>query len=247
MLWTLLDAHPGVRTATLRPEPKWFLRDDVDQADHAAYDADLFGGPAPTPEVRVEKSTTYLERPAVARRMAGCLPGVHVVAVLRDPVERAISNYWFTRRHGLEDRPLADAMTDEGEARDTPAGLSTSPFHYRRRGEYARLLGPWQDVFGSRLHLLRHRDVVRPGTELDALVAAVGLAPTTWPAAPRVVNAGDRGRDPDEAGVRASLARHFVDHTAALATGFAVDVSGWATADDDQDQPGRDLGGDEPD
>lgn len=256
LLWRLLGSHPDVDVSPRQPEPRWFLRDDVDHADHRAYDREVFGAAAtrpPTravvrPAVRVEKSTTYLERPEAAPRMLACLPDVEVVAVLRDPVERALSNYWYTHRHGLEDRGLASAMTADGEDREWPRGrLSTSPYHYRRRGEYARLLQPWRDIVGARLHLLRHDQVTRPGPAIDALFARVGLEPIPLDPAPAPVNAEPRGHDDDEATVRASLARYFADHDAALATTFGVDVTGWASADHHHHDPRHGLGGQEPD
>lgn len=63
--------------------------------------------------VRGEASPRYAMRPAtepVAERMAQVLPGLRVIYMVRDPIERLISNYEHWRRMGLEFRTLEDAL-----------------------------------------------------------------------------------------------------------------------------------------
>lgn len=246
LLWHLLDGHPDIEMAPLRPEPKFFLRDDVDTGDPAEWDHEVFGGP-PTTSARGEKSTTYLERGDVAARVVACVPDVHVVAVLRDPVDRALSNWRFSRQHGWETWSLADAMTDRGEDREWPRDrLSASPFHHRRRGRYADLLAPWAAAVGPRLHLLEHGALVAdPTAATDRLVTALGLPPSPrGDDDPGPVNASTSVDvpGPELARVRRSLARWFAGPNRDLARTFGVDVTGWTTPEDDHDQPGDRLG-----
>src|SRR3712207_7986704 len=51
-----------------------------------------------------EKSTSYLELPAAVARITAVLGRPRIVVQLRDPVARAVSNWGFSRGHGLEDR-----------------------------------------------------------------------------------------------------------------------------------------------
>ena len=66
----------------------------------------------------VEASPYYLYHPAVPRRVKEALGDVRVVAVLRDPVERAISQYKWIRQVGLETRSAEDAFRYDAERLD---------------------------------------------------------------------------------------------------------------------------------
>ena len=57
-----------------------------------------------------ETSPGYLYNPAAPERIEQSLPSVKVVAVLRDPVERALSQYRWMRQVGLETRGATEAF-----------------------------------------------------------------------------------------------------------------------------------------
>ncbi len=54
----------------------------------------------------------YLSLPYVAPRIAALLPGVALVAVLREPVAQVVSAWSKLRTLGVERRPLDVAMAD---------------------------------------------------------------------------------------------------------------------------------------
>jgi len=74
--------------------------------------------------------------------------------LLRDPVQRAISQYWHSRRLGAEDEPLAVALAREeqrlaGQEEIVGAGgesFAHRNFSYKARGRYAEQLRRWFDV-----------------------------------------------------------------------------------------------------
>src|SRR5680860_943931 len=129
-LHDLLAAHPDIAMARpARPEPKVFLRGEPVDAD--AYRAEYFGH-ADDAHLLGEKSTSYLEVPGVPERVADALGAPRIVAQLRDPVARAVSNWRFSRDHGAEDRPLADALrADLAGPREWDRSVSSvSPYAY---------------------------------------------------------------------------------------------------------------------
>ena len=71
------------------------------------------------------------------------------LVLLRDPVQRALSNWRFSTDHGLETRPVEEALRADldGEQPWDPAATSVSPFAYVRRGRYADHLPPWTSTF----------------------------------------------------------------------------------------------------
>lgn len=83
------------------------------------------------------------------------LPGVRLIAVLRDPVERAISHYYNDKRVGTETRSLRQAMDEELSYLDCPDDRLDTNLHdyyvsqrsYLSAGLYARHLSNWMRSF----------------------------------------------------------------------------------------------------
>src|SRR5699024_6375066 len=205
-LYTVLDAHPQIVMARpMRPEPKVFLSDEASARGLDWYRATYFadaggsadpGGSADTGgEVLLgEKSTSYLECPDAAPRAAAMLGGAQIVALLREPVARAISNWQFSTANGYEDRPLEQALADNLDSgRDWDrATTSVSPFAYLERGRYADHLQPWLETFGDaasggayegRVHLRFFEELVGDADAVRELYAALGVDPQFRPSA----------------------------------------------------------------
>src|SRR6266511_3399072 len=62
-----------------------------------------------------EASPYYMFHPLAPQRIAAALPEVRLIAVLRDPVERAWSHYRYERHRGYEDLPFEEALRREPE------------------------------------------------------------------------------------------------------------------------------------
>src|SRR5437773_35555 len=147
-LYYLLDRHPQVYMAKpVTPEPKFFLVDHLYEKGLPFYST-WFADAAPG-RLAGEKSTDYLESAPAAERIARDLPDVKLVFILREPVDRAYSNYLWTRMNGLEteDFPAALRLEDQRE-RELPERLTFArPFSYFSRGLYADLLTPYVERF----------------------------------------------------------------------------------------------------
>lgn len=123
----------------------------------------------------------------VPERIAAHNPGIKLVAVLRDPVERAISHYRHAVRQGWEaDRPdkaFSRALHPEALAR---ARLlpSESVSAYVTFGEYARILDGYRAVFGvEQLCLIPFEDLkADPLGVVTRVLGFLGLAEPWHPA-----------------------------------------------------------------
>ncbi|MGB7447856.1 MAG: sulfotransferase [Ornithinimicrobium sp.] len=149
-----LAAHPDIAMARpYRPEPKVFL--DPEPLDARSYRERYF--PHATDEHALgEKSTSYLETPQAPGRVAATLGSPKIVVQLRDPVQRAVSNYRFSCAHGMEDRTLDEALRGDLTA-PRPwdrSRSSVSPFAYVSRGRYAHELARWLDRFEVHVQFL---------------------------------------------------------------------------------------------
>lgn len=148
-LYHLLDQHPQVFLAKpVQPEPKFFLHSPRAGRDRAWYLENWFSRTGGARAVG-EKSANYLESREAAERMRTMFPNLRVLVVLRHPVERAFSNYVFSRRNGLETDEFDVAVRNEDRRLKTTSypGVSTHPLAYLRRGRYAEFLKDyWEAV-----------------------------------------------------------------------------------------------------
>ncbi len=142
-LYHLLDQHPQIYLARpINPEPKFFCHDPAVGRDRDWYLRTWFAN-VPTDAVAIgEKSTSYIDTPDVPQRIRQMLPGLKIIFMLRHPVERAISNYRFSKGNGLETGSIDVAFRDEARrvVRTKFANLSVHPLAYIERGHYARHL-----------------------------------------------------------------------------------------------------------
>lgn len=135
-----------------------------------------------------EASGYYMYHPFAIERVAKALPDIKLVAMLRDPVERAYSAWKHEKARGFEweDFPTALQLEDErlvGEVERIaadPAYESFSHRHhsYRHRGDYLGQLERVVDLLGrDRLHVLYSEDFFSdPAVEFARLADFLGLA-----------------------------------------------------------------------
>jgi len=179
-LYHLLDRHPEIAMAKpVRPEPKFFLNDEIYQKGLSYYASTWFAA-LPHGRLLGEKSTNYLESAAAASRIAKDLPGIKLVFILRDPVMRAWSNYRWTVMNQMEDRDFLSALQQE-ERQPTilpPHLRYARPYDYFARGLYYRMLKPYFDLFPRRdILCLRYEDIGgNPNELVSALHNFLGVA-----------------------------------------------------------------------
>jgi hypothetical protein len=95
-LYKVLDSHPEIYMAKpLRPEPKFFINDLEYSNGKLYYENKYFSSIDDSIKVLGEKGTSYIEHPDVSDRIKSFYPNAKIIVLLRNPVERAISNYFF--------------------------------------------------------------------------------------------------------------------------------------------------------
>ena len=146
-----------------------------------------------------EASPIYLSTPGAAARIHALLPRVRLVAVLRNPVDRAYSGYvtWLRETNRRLD-PRSDLVPGADWARPDS--------HWVKTGHYARLLGEFLKVFDpEQIKIFLYEDLVAsPGTVLADLHAFIGVAPRPVDDLPR----HNRGGQPRIPLVNAVLRNH---------------------------------------
>jgi hypothetical protein len=161
-LYVLAQSHPQLAMAEpMVPEPKFFLVRELWRCGVDYYSKKWFE-PLPVGRLLGEKSANYLETPNVADRMCRVLPQAKLIFVLRNPVDRAYSNYLWSWQNGLETETFARALALE-ERRDrnlAPNLRYARPHAYFSRGLYAEHLSRFFDRFPrEQILVLRHDDL----------------------------------------------------------------------------------------
>jgi len=236
----LLDEHPEIVMARpALPEPKFFYDDELFERGLDWYRSHFFGHQQGE-RLWGEKSVGYLESDLAADRIRAAFPDAPLLVSLRNPIGRAVSNYWFTAGHGLEDRPIEEALMAEDDGMVERDGdwflvagrrIAANPFIYRRRSRYVEDLRRWADRFGKdRMHIMVFEDVVGSETAVGDLYRFLGVDPSFRPSAlNRVVHASSGGRPiPDD--LHRRLAEEFEPSNRALEAEFGVDLSSWRSA-----------------
>ena len=131
--------------------------------------------PARPDQLRIESTPFYLYQRNARRRIAEELPRAKLIVVVRDPVDRAYSNWMHLWSDGLE--PESNFLRAfELERERTAAGWA--PFwHYRRLGLYGRQLEDlYRHVDADRILVVRYRELVAdPAGLMDRVCAFLGL------------------------------------------------------------------------
>jgi hypothetical protein len=114
-----------------------------------------------------EASPIYMTDRRIAEEISDLLPDVRLVAILRNPVERAYSSYLFHRRDGRESRSFEQAIREETEGVFSEDGLSFGQRSYLGLGFYDQLLAPYYNLFPrSRIGVFLFDHLVRDPAEL---------------------------------------------------------------------------------
>lgn len=116
-----------------------------------------------------EKSNSYMESPEAVDRIVAALPRARMIAMLRDPVERAYSDYCMLYRRSEVGKDIDRAL----DPRQAAAG------RFVVGGLYYRQLEPFFERFGADgvLVLLYEEFRADPGHEVAKVRSFLGLAP----------------------------------------------------------------------
>jgi len=175
-------------------------------------------------------STLY--RSECPERIHQSIPKAQLIAILRNPVDRAYSFYNHNLRGGLETLSFEAAidaeeqrLAEERERLENPDqmnGFAFMNYSYKARGVYVDQLAKWADVFpGKQLLVLRTEDLhADPEATLRKAFDALDL-PYHAPSQFRKINTAPY--DPLEPHVRRKLEDHFAPHNARLAEFLGTD------------------------
>jgi hypothetical protein len=191
----VLRAHPDVYVPERR-EPSYFAFADSDDRTRPAWhravrDEDEYRrlfAPAGAAAAFGEVSPEYLLHPDAAAAIARRIPDVTLLAVLRNPVDRAFSDWAMYRRDGTERLSFEAALDvqEERRQRGEPTGS------YLEAGRYAEQLQRFVAAFGPRrVHVWLYDDVTNDAAAAyREIFTVLGVRAVAVPSAHETYNVG---------------------------------------------------------
>lgn len=160
-LHMMLGRHPQIAMSEPK-EPQHFSFDSLYAGGAKAHNA-LFARRDDTIHFG-ESSQCYMVHPHAIDRIARDCRDPRIIFLLRDPIERLISQYAWTFRLGFEHRALREAVEVTGEETryefEPVLGVYRELGGYLAFSHYTTWIPKWQDEFGpERVLLLRTEDL----------------------------------------------------------------------------------------
>ncbi len=234
-LYHLLGQHPLVVPAA-RKEVHFF---DNRFGEGAEWYRQNF--PAPEhrdgrPTITGEASPYYLFHPHAPRRLAQTVPRARLIALLRNPVDRAYSHHRMMTSRDQEPLAFEEAVEAEGPRLrgetermlldEGYVSLTHQRFSYLSRGVYVDQLRHWSEFFDDeQMLILKSEDFyASPAEGFGRVLAFLGLpawAPENW----AILRKGEyeRPMDPE---TRRRLEEYFKPHNQRLYDYLGRDL-GW--------------------
>ena len=162
-----------------------------------------------------EASPSYLFDPQVPERMARIVPNARLIALLRNPVDRAYSHYQMEVRRAKEERSFEEATDDEMTSAEGEENTVDVAHAYLRRGLYAEQLQRFS-LFanGERLLVLKSENLFTRRLEvLERVMTFLGLPAFESTLAPP---AGRPTYEPMDPATRRRLEGFFAPHNERL-------------------------------
>ncbi len=229
-LYHILAEHPNIEMARpVKPEPKFFYWDHL-FARGVNYYLENFFSDRVDISLRGEKSTSYFESEKAAQRIARTFPQAKILIILRQPIERAVSNYWFSVNSGFETLPMEEAFLREEERRldYNPQEISVSPFAYLQRGRYIDYLLMYETYFSRKnIKVILYEQLVGSETLVYDLYKFLGVSAYQPVALHTRVNQGNKPDIALPAELRHYLLDYFADPNARLAEHLDISLSEW--------------------
>lgn len=181
-LYSLMRQHPDVYLPMpMAPECNFFLKTQEYEKGLRYYQERWFSKCRGERAIG-ERSSLLMSGEGVAERVHENLPGVRLIFLVRNPVDRAWANYRFTALAGLETLSFEEALAKEDErtaAEFRPFWREIRPHSYFRRGLYAEQLENFRRLFPPEQILVLRSDMLLKdlGPTMSRIFAFLGLRP----------------------------------------------------------------------
>lgn len=173
--------HPEIFVPqSKQPEPHFFLKTSLYERGVEWYHSTFFSN-VKNEKAIGEISTSHMYGEHVPERMYKYNPNLRFIVLLRNPVQRAFSNYWHSRKNGLEKISFDEAIQNETERLNA---LNTTmkeiaPFAYIGRSLYSEQFKRFFKYFDrEQFHVTLFEELIEnPKNELVKMLKFLGVNP----------------------------------------------------------------------
>ena len=206
-LQKLLEQHPDVYLPSYKEVHYFTLHAEQSVAWYSAHYTS-----SSWEQQRGDITPYYLFHPEAPRRIFNLLPRAKLIVLLRDPVNRALSQFFHARRHGFERLNIRAALEAESERLASGSLYSHQKHSYMARSCYLEQMDRYEALFSQhQILVLRSEDLFQnPGEVWRQIQHFLQLRYQPLPIPAIHANAGQgeaSALDPEvKAGLRAKLA-----------------------------------------
>lgn len=178
--WWMLDQHPEI-SMTPRKELHYFQR-HVDYPDHEWYRNNFVDDG----RITGEATPSYCFWPGAIERIYKYNPDIKLIMILRDPVKRAISQYWMEFQGNHEHLSIEDALVKMSDRQFSEHSITWQHilYHhsYLERGIYHVQLDRVLEFFPKeQLYVeLLEQLIAIPSIVMEGIVQFLDLDDTQW-------------------------------------------------------------------
>ena len=148
-LQKLMERHPDVYLPPCKEVHYFSLNADRPASWYANHFQD-----AGWRQKRGDITPFYLFHPDAPKRIHALLPRVKLIALLRDPAERALSQVFHARRLGFEQLDVSAALAAEPQRLANRTAFSFQKHSYVARSRYLEQLDRYESLFPSKQILI---------------------------------------------------------------------------------------------
>ena len=173
-----LSAHPKIKILGERLEFFGEYSNPRFRGMNAQAYAEMMNSEENDDYVVGEKSVSYLYSHAAVDDIAAMVPNTKIIVVLRNPVDRAYSDYWHRVRTGVENLQFSEAL--DAEAKRIASGARFE-LHYATYGLYADRLRDYIARFGRDSVLILFYEDLKddPLWVTESTFKFLGVSPST--------------------------------------------------------------------
>ena len=187
-LYKYLGQHPAV-SPSIRKEVEYFSTRYTEGLSWYRSHFPLRRPSSMNPPLTFEATPDYMLHPLAAERAFALVPNARVIALVRNPVSRAYSQYQHNLRLGHEPLSFDEALEAEESRIDGEVErLKSDPAYqarslrrhgYAERGKYDEQLSPWLERFPTdRFHIVKSEDFFSaPEAAFHQILRFLDLAP----------------------------------------------------------------------
>lgn len=173
-LFVLLSKHPRIFMPA-RKEVQFFSSPMLYPKGLDWYAEEFFSA-CPEGHLAGEVSPQYMYSTEIARRVHDGLPGARIIAILREPIDRAWSHYRMACRREQEDRPPTEAFAAARATDESDTGAPETA-RYLQFSDYERVLSEYLRLYGrDRMLILFQEDLdIRPEAVMRQVCGFLGI------------------------------------------------------------------------